>query len=1326
MWPPPTESIAMQKTYFSVVSICLLSTWLGITPLDAQDITGRITGRVFDQQNTLVPGAGVTATHLETNTIYTAMSGATGQFSIPAARLGSYRVIVEATGFKRALVANVVVETGGTADVNITLEVGGVQDEVAVTVDSAQEVVNTVDAEIGAVIDRERILQLPLNGRNASHLALFQAGVFFERSADGQGDKLIIHGQRHRSLAVTLDGIDTQDNLNRASSVMLDQPLLELSAEHVQEFRVVTGIASAEFSRGGSHISAVTKGGSNDWHGGVFSFHRNDVFNANDFFNNATGVARPKLIRNQFGGSLSGPIFKDRTFFYAGYEQLRESMGIGVNRTVWTAEARQGIFRYLDGSRNTPENVARNPNLIRSANLFACGPQVQSVFARSCLDSRFNQATPLTLDPLVGSQLLPALPLPNNFEIGDGLNTGGFRFNASTLTFLHKPSLRIDHRLNERHSFNLTFNYNDRNIVGDFINDREARFPGLAPLGERLTLSRAFSVSVTSLLGSAVNEFRAGFISGENAFYRNQPFGVPFTLDFDDITDPFEPGGGDSARLNKTVNIRDTISWLSGAHQFKAGFEWRQRSVDNRSLAGLEPFGEIDFNDDDNPPGFTSAELARFSGGTSINATDLNNGEELLNNLIGAIGNVEMTFNATTLQSGFVPGAIERRKYRDRELDWFIQDSWNLHPRLTLNLGVRWEFQTVPDETQGLTLIPEGGFDAVYGISGREGFFNPGKLSGKPCPLLTQPPRPARSTANSRSLITDCAVRFIPGGSTNGQRFYKNDWNNFAPVLSLAWDLTGDGRTSLRTGFRTSYQQDVFAIIDGNVDDNEGLQVFQTCVPLAGDCSNRTMLLRDVVGSAQPTVPVAPRFELPSVRTILDGTAVDFRTFEEGLGTPYYSEWTFGIQREIMGNWALDARYVGNRGVGLRRVADFNEINVGAVDPVTGTSFVDSFKIAQRNLACNRANGAGTRFDTLTFGCSVANPLMDALIAGEPARLRNLGVLTDALDFNQTGEFVYRMTQRDTSAPAAGQARIQGGSFWGAVLDGRLPANFFQANPFIHSSRAMVRDGSSTFHAFELELRRRFQSGFSLQTNYTYEKAISDFDGDANELLNDTRPSSIRFKNSTRGEFMPRHLFKANWIYDLPVGPDRRFKPGAKVINQVLGGWQMGGLISWRTGRPLSITSGSGTLHRSAVSADNTVTLSQPLDRARLRNLTGRRDIASGVFFFDPCLSSQLSASCTDSNAVDGLFQLPAPGEIGQLGQSVIFGPGSFNFDFNLSKRTALTERFNIEFRWEVFNAFNNVTFGNPATDVFSASFGQISSAVSNPRLMQFALKLAF
>jgi hypothetical protein len=249
----------------------------------------------------------------------------------------------------------------------------------------------------------------------------------------------------------------------------------------------------------------------------------------------------------------------------------------------------------------------------------------------------------------------------------------------------------------------------------------------------------------------------------------------------------------------------------------------------------------------------------------------------------------------------------------------------------------------------------------------------------------------------------------------------------------------------------------------------------------------------------------------------------------------------------------------------------------------------------------------------------------------------------------------------------------------------------------------------------------------TFQANYTFARSIADYDGDANELLNDTRPSSVVNPGYTEQNIMPRHQFNANWVAELPFGRGKRFFSRANgLVQRLLGDWQFGGIVSFRTGRPLGITSGIGTFHRSAISLDNTVNLSQPLGSDELRTLTGRRDISGGIFWFDPCLSTFTGAACQDSNATPGLFQLPNPGELGELPQTIFWGPKRFNFDFNISKRIRIDEDKNVEFRWEVFNAFNNVNFANPVTDIFSPSFGQITRTIGNPRLMQFALKFNF
>ena len=444
----------------------------------AQQLTGSIEGSVIDAGGAAIPDASISALHDETNTLYGAATGATGQFRISNARLGTYTVRTEADGFKRSVATGVLVEVGGTAGLRISLELGELRFEVTVTAEDVQTIINTLDAELSTTVDNRRVLELPLNGRNAAELAMQQAGVYYERASDGQGDKFFIHGQRHRSIQISLDGIDTQDNYIKSSTIMIDQPLLALAAENVQEFKVVTGIASAEY-RGGTSISAVTRSGGNEFHGSLFAFNRNDVFSANDFFNNSSGVETPQLNRNQFGGRIGGPIRKDRTFFYLGYQQTRQVRGVSVNRTVYTAPARQGIFRYLDRLQNTPANVAANPGVVHSVDLLDCGPSVAAALERDCVDERFSAADPTSLDPFITGTVFGAMPLPNNVDAGDGLNTGGFRFNAKSSLVEHLPSARFDHRFGDRHSFYATANYVDRSIDGDFINNRLSVYPGL-------------------------------------------------------------------------------------------------------------------------------------------------------------------------------------------------------------------------------------------------------------------------------------------------------------------------------------------------------------------------------------------------------------------------------------------------------------------------------------------------------------------------------------------------------------------------------------------------------------------------------------------------------------------------------------------------------------------------------------------------------------------------------------------------------------------------------------------------------------------------------
>ena len=1301
--------------------------WCALGAAQAQTLTGGLQGRVEDPSGSVVPGASVTATHQETNTAYETTTNEVGRFVFPSVRLGLYDVAAASSGFSRVIVQDVLVQVGTTASVNLQLEIGPADFEVTVEGAAATADINLVDAELSAVVDERRVLELPLNGRNAVELAAQQAGVYFERAPDGQGDKLFINGQRHRAVNFTLDGIDTQDNMNRSAATMVDQPLLPLAAENVQEFKVVTGLGSAEYSRGGSQISAVTRAGTNDFHGSLFEFHRNTVLNANDFFNNTAGVERPPLIRNQFGGRLGGPIWRDRTFFYVGYQQTRESRSIAVNRLVYTPEARAGIFRFLDDLPNSAAGAAANPDLIRSVDLYSCGGLTAAALGRDCLDGRFGAANPPSPDPFITGEIFDLIPTPNNFAIGDGLNVGGYRFNTPSKTVEHLPSVRLDHRITDKHLFYAALNYVDRDILGDFINGRDSTYPGQEPLGSRVTHTRGLSANLASTLTPTfINEFRFGFLGGENAFRVNQPFATPFTLDLNTISDPYDSFNADEARDNEFFHVRDTVSLIRGRHQLKSGLEWRRRTVDSYNFDQTFPLGQIGFDDNNNPPDFNQGDLSVIGGG-ELESIDHETARDLMNNLVGAVERITKRFNAVSLESGFVPNAPERRIYRNWEFDWFFEDSWSLRPNLTLDLGVRYEFASVPVETRGLILGPENGFDSIFSVSGAAGLFHPGVLEGEPCSALAALPT-APTSANAVNFIESCVARYVPTGGVNGRPLWNVDKNNFAPVVGLAWDPFGDGKTSIRAGFRISYMQDAFSIIDQNLDDNEGLSATQVCFPSGGQCASNpggVALLRDL--AAAGTTPETPEFELPTSRSILDSPTMDFRTYDPELATPYYNEWNFSVARELIENLALEVRYVGNRGVKLRRVADFNEMNLEAFDPATGQTFLDAYLKAQHNLQCNQGAGAGTRFDDETgAACITPNPLMSTLIAGEPEFLRRSTSLIQTLQFPAPGEFIYRLSQMALSRPSPGESRIPGGTFWGRVLEGRLPANFFQVNPFVASARGMVNDSFSTYHSLQIELRRRFAQGLSLQGNYTFGKALADFDGDENALLNETRPSPIRQKYYTVQQYMPRHQVNVNWFYELPVGAGKAWNPSNRVARALIGGWQVGGLLNFRTGRPLSILSGNGIYIRDLISDQNTVDLAQPMTNGEIEELTGRLDIGGGVYWYDPCLSAYLDRACSSGEAAQGLFLEPPAARLGLLPQTPIYGPQRFLVDLNLLKRFPLAGDADLEFRWEIFNLFNNVNFAQPQNGIYYPTFGQIAQTVTNPRLMQFALKLNF
>jgi hypothetical protein len=598
---------------------------------------------------------------------------------------------------------------------------------------------------------------------------------------------------------------------------------------------------------------------------------------------------------------------------------------------------------------------------------------------------------------------------------------------------------------------------------------------------------------------------------------------------------------------------------------------------------------------------------------------------------------------------------------------------------------LRYEYITAPREENNLALLPVGGSAALYGISGEGNLYQPGVLTG----------------------ISPIVLDYAPGGD-----LYKPDKNNFAPVLGFAWDVFKNGKMSLRGGYRISYFQSTFNTIDATLDDNEGLVLTRTLALNTGFLRN---------GLPQISTPT---LSIPAIQSIQTNNTVDVRAFDENLKTPYVHDFNFSVQYEIFNKTALEVRYVGNRGRKLYRGYDVNEVNIFAKDSNTGQTFLDAFLIAQNNLNLSRAAGQGENFG---FNAAVAgsrvNPLFEnALFFNLPAEFTNVNYI-NRLDEGRVGDFADYVSRIRliTTHPVTGQpiANPRGAPFYEAVRLGRLPVNFFRANPDIRGGQLFTNGSTSEYDSLQIELTRRLASGLRIQANYTLARGFSDFTGstgDTNSFLTlrDTQREYARYTNT--------HQVSANFIYQLPFGGKKRFFTNVKgPASHLVTGWQIGTILRYTSGDPLSIISGRGTYNRDDRSASNTADLAGSVSADDLQNLTGLQFTPNGVYFLNPNFAPR---STSDASQV--IFLNPQPGTIGSSPLSSIFGPRNFNIDFSVLKRTRITERFNVEFRAEIFNVLNTVNFDNPNTNINSVNFGKISNTIGRPRLMQFALRLNF
>jgi len=1290
----------------------------------AQTGTSNITGSVRDTNGSVVPGATVTARNEATGVTSTQTTTDSGLYSFASLPVGIYTVTIEKQGFKTLQKKNNSLQVGEPLTVDGALEIGQVSETVTVT-GGAEQLQNS-NATIGNVVEQKAIEALPLNGRNPLTLLLLEPGVV-QRSFGGAGSGVHVNGARDRAYNVTIDGIEA----NESSVPNPVSNLYRITPDNIQEYKVTTNNATAEEGRNsGASVSIATRAGTSEFHGTGFFFLRNEALNSNEWYQNAQKNPKPLIRMQQFGYEMGGPIRKNKTFFFGSYGYNRVDFTQPIDQTfgfptVYTDEARAGNFRYFVPDPANPlviggTTITRNSTLLVNPSTGAlvvplCATPTSLRCVRTySVNNAANNTGARPLDATVAN-LLKAYPSPNNFAAaGDGLNTGTFAWNPPTGVRGPSINARVDHNFNANNSMFGRYLWSDYNTLkGDPLNGRPQIYPGNPPLGEVFRRTSNLAISYRKVISSRiVNELTAGY--GRFGFLFTQGEANPAWPDvppfnFNTIDEPYI-NTPRTARWVTTPQLLDNVSMVRGAHVLRGGINFRfYRHVDQRGQpGGINVTPSVTFSATTRPTFVGTTGNSGFSVASGINSTDSTTLGSLINNLYGLPASMTQVFIADLKADVFLPFKVGDKislyaeKHNLDQYNFYFQDEWKIRPNVTLNYGARWEYNPPANTSPN---------DNVFVAS---------------TPIIGTP-LPATPVVN-----TPGAVSFV-----KARHWYEGSFGAaIGPRIGLAWSpdfksgfmhtLFGDNSKSvIRVGYGiafdtiSSFQVTAAAgRIPGLVQScttsfNTTASAFTT---ITAGCVNSLDINKTVAGGFPTQLP-APAVKPSTLLTPpqqLRANSPPITVFDPKMYLPTVHEWNFSIQRELPWGLVMQASYIGRRGERLFMAYDANQTNPDSIIP--------SFLVMQQN----RAKGCAPAGTGCPAGVTGVTPALLSLLqtagglsATAAASFLNSSTTTSELDINGAGSFARR------------------------IEDNTLGLKLRPNQQFALITK-LDNSGDSNYHAAQFTLRRRFTSGLGMSMAYTFGKSIDNqsvdpvgaSSGGGLSTTNSRTPTDDRNFRDERGrsDFDRTHVLTAATVWELPLGHGKRFfKSSPGVVNQVLGGWTVNTIYTFQSGEPFAVRSGAFT---SNGSHESRAGVQAPV-QAQLQYIAGSP--LPGPVLFKP-----ISNVATCGVDLTQPFCLPAPGLNG-AGRNIFTAPHYWDLDLGLIKTFAVTEKWKLQFRMEMFNALNHPNFDNPRdastgspsirSSVFASS---CCSTVAPPstqtivqtgesaRVIQFAFKFLF
>ncbi len=1293
---------------FRCVAVCVMAIACLVLPsvVSAQTTDGSIDVQAVDPSKALVPGVHLVLTDIQTNVVREGKTLGTGRYTFVGLDPAAYRLTVDHPGFESVVFDKIVVQAGVATPLNVVLKVGSESQRVEVSSTSVP-VIETTSNTLATTVDLEEVNNLPVGGRNLIALQALSPGF---ASTTGNGTAGSFNGTPQAAYQANVDGVNATSSRFKSGSG--SGTAVTLRVENIQEFTVQSGELPP--SQGGGQSAAqtlfVTNRGTNRFHGRFFENHQEDAFNAAPW---SFGFQTPRphkthLVRNDFGGSVGGPIFKDKLFFFVNFSALIQPNGANLTAVLPTDSVLAGNYTYVNTS-----GTLSTINVLQGA-------------AAAGLDGNLNGG--VAFQQNLNKQA---------YQYGT-FTQGPTQYNTRTLNFqvpskntVIYPAARFDYALSPKLNFTVSSDFNrstNKGIYQDSLPGPYFQTKTTGSFAENYVVSIGLDYTVTPTI---LNQFKVGGLYTYTLF---SPEAAGFDVGSQGATNYNFGGISTSGNFSITpqgsyypyLQANDDLSIQKGSHTIKTGGNiWHQQ----------DHYYNV-------PSGYTNISLGLISVDPAYNtirnliptgAKDPN----LPSNLSGAQGDITALYgflngrvSSAAAQYAVNPatGKYQIGTYGLDEASmgggFYLQDSWRAFPGLTLNYGIRFDFLSdIHDVKNGYTGPT---VQDLFGSSGYMNIFQPGVNSGSQNPLYTTAghkynsslflPQPQFGFAYNPTGVEGLLGKLLGSGKTvfRGSYTLKNyteGGQNFWQAASNAgFNFFNNPSTTASNTVGPQY------FTPGTVH----LATPTSCPDPVMNCVNVATENASVAAGGLPTLYQSPS----TYQTTLTQASLFFQgagtpaAIDPNIKQPYVESYTFGIQRQLSNSSAFEIRFVGNRSIHDWISYNYNEINT------LNNGFYSDFINAQKNLALNTA--AGFKNDFSNRAGIYPTPILSAAFAGSSATgftntsyvnlLNNgsLGGLASAVASNQT---FYCNVVGKGFAPCSTIAS--------APATSAFPSNLFQANAYLEgkATNLLSSKGSSNYNSLQMEFRQKVRYGLDLNVNYTYGKTLGNSSNQASG--SSANVASVITLHNLQYNYVPisydiRNALKLSSTYSLPFGKGRAFFNHNKAMNYLLGGFTAGVITIYQSGAPILLTGGLSSTINPASDGGVNFAAGSARDIQKSVGVTRAKPGAAYVNLIDPKFQSTVDGRANSAYVAPNT----TPGVEGNL--PYIYGPKWINFDLAATKDLPIFEAVHINLQLLGLNAFNHPEWIGGGFNTQSNTFGTTSTVAQAARRIELRANVTF